>query len=204
MWPASLSISTREGLVPAVPPVPVPVPVPIPTLSPPAALAELVAVDVSFADSAAAAVGINVADAIRADTAANIVDRIAASAAARGVLLATPPVTAAATGAIVPVPTPSTIAVSLIAPAPSPPASLTVIGTALSVPATWIPSKATALDEGVVVLSEPEVGPSQRGQRDAGSHHLLQGRAPVLKSPQHARPVVETAFVHGLSLLSSL
>jgi hypothetical protein len=77
------------------------------------------------------------------------------------------------------------------------------LGTALTLLATWISRKATALDEGIV-LGKAEVWPSQGNQRYAGSQHLLQSRAPVLKSPEHTRPVVEPTVVHGLSLLSSL
>jgi hypothetical protein len=201
-WPAPLAISRVENLVPPVPSIPVP---PVPPASP-AALTELVTVGISLTDAAAAAVAVDVTDAIRADAAANIIEWIAASSAAGGVPRATLAVTAAPAGSIIPIPVPAppAIAISLIAPAASPPAPLTVIGTALPIPATRIPCEATALDEGVLLLGEPEVRSRQRGQRHGGGHHLLQGHAPVLKCPEHASPIVETTLVHDASLLSSL
>jgi hypothetical protein len=80
---------------------------------------------------------------------------------------------------------------------------VTDIRAALRFPATFISGEAAAFDEGVFLLSKPEICPSQRGQRHGGGNHLLQGRAPVLKSSEHARPVIEPTVVHGLSLRSS-
>ena len=186
----------RETLIPPVPPVPVP--------ASPAALAELVALVVSPANSAAAAVGILVAGFVRTCAAADAFVPIAVSRATCGVLGAALPAAAAPTGSTVPVPAaPPAVAVSLVVTAPTPPASLTDVGTALGFLATWISRKATTLDEDVV-LGQPEIRPSQRGQRYPGGRQLLESRAPVLKSPEHARPVVEPAVVHGLSLLTLL
>ena len=148
----------RETLISPVTPVPVPV------LAPPAALAELVALVIGLANSAAAAVGIFVAGLVRACATADAIVRIAVSRATCGVLATALPAAAAATGSGIPVPAPPpAVAVSPVV-APSPPASLTDVGAALLFLAAGISRKATTLDEDIV-LGQPEFRPSQRGQR---------------------------------------
>jgi hypothetical protein len=122
----------RENLLVSVVPV-----ISVPRFSPPAALAEQVALVVSLADPAAAAVAIVVAYSIRADAAANTLVPIAASRAARGVLIATLPITAAATGSGVPIPVPpAAIAAPLIVPVLFPLTPIADLGTALTLLAT--------------------------------------------------------------------
>src|SRR5688572_29421177 len=80
--PAPFATSTEElnPPVPPPPPVPVAVPVAVPPV-PASALAELVALVIGLADSAAAAVAVDIADAVRAHAAADIVEGVATTLA---------------------------------------------------------------------------------------------------------------------------
>jgi len=170
---------------------------------PPAPFAELVALVVRLADSAAAAVAIGIADTVRAHTAADIVIWIAASTAARGVPRAALSIAAASAGSTVSFPAPVVmiIVVSLVVPPPSL-ATMTDTRAALTFPAARIPRETAPLDERVVTLGESEICPSQGDERRARCRYFLQSRAPVLKSSEHTSPIVKPTIVHGESLLS--
>jgi hypothetical protein len=56
----------------------------------------------------------------------------------------------------------------------------------------------------VVLLRQTQISPGERYQRHSGSRKIPQCRTPVLKRPEHPRPVVELTVIHDVPLLSSL